>query len=173
MRIREAARQLGISPATVRAHIKDGSLPATRVEDARVVPVGWCYEIEPADVEGNRGRWKGRGRTVAGLDNWKRPQPDVIDVRAALEELPFPTPEPSVRARRSSGKHGAAGTRHAEVSWAWAVALGALAALAPPVQDLPRILERRRTPEQPPPRIDPNDLVLDPVTFQWKLTNGH
>jgi hypothetical protein len=48
MRIREAARQLGISPATVRVHIKDGSLPANRVEDPRVVPGGWCYEIDPA-----------------------------------------------------------------------------------------------------------------------------
>jgi hypothetical protein len=169
MRIREAARQLGISPTTVRAHIKDGSLPATRIEDPRVVPGGWCYEIDPSDVERNRGRWKGRGRCVAAQDDGAQLPVQKIDVRAAMEELPFPTPEPSVRARKGSGKHPRLGTRHADVSWTWVIVLGALVGLAPFLQELPRILEERRQAAERPPPITVNDLMLDPITFEWTL----
>jgi hypothetical protein len=62
MRVSEAAKELGISPATVRKHITDGTLRGEKVSDPDVWPHGWRWELESASVEANRGRWKGRGK---------------------------------------------------------------------------------------------------------------
>lgn len=51
MRVSEAAKLLGLSPATVRNHIKDGSLPATKVEDPSAKPHGYRYVLDLAVVE--------------------------------------------------------------------------------------------------------------------------
>jgi hypothetical protein len=103
--VSEAARKLGLSPATVRTPIKDGSLPASKVEDSRAKPHGYHYELDPQVVESMIGRWRGR-RTHRDPDPISAPLAVQHMNVEEVQELPMPVPVPlPPRSRKRTHKY--------------------------------------------------------------------
>jgi hypothetical protein len=105
MRVAEAAKQLGISPASVRKRITDGSLAATKVPDPKAWPDGWRWEVTEARVKANEGRWKGRGkyREQWLTDNYQV-EHIVIDANEGRMPPMSTTTSPQDQAKESSGQ---------------------------------------------------------------------
>jgi hypothetical protein len=151
MRISEAAKQLGVSPATVRKAVREGTITAAKIDDAAVHPTGWRWDIDPRSVEANQGRWKGRGK-------YRRQEPDepvlieTIEVASPpreVSELPPPsTQSKPVRTWDSSGWYGAA-----------IVGIGAVLVLGTWLRV--RMEQAQGQPARPPA------YVFDPVTLRW------
>jgi|SRR5579884_3575138 len=88
MKVSDAAKKLGVSPATVRKRVQDGSLRAERIADPAAWPHGYRWEVDESSVDENVGRWRGRGRH---RDRWEAEN----NPPRGLDVLPAPIPEPA------------------------------------------------------------------------------